>query len=429
MRYDKNRDGQFSSDEVKAIVEDLVAEKETVTSLARELMMEEVHSHTQTYKCVCGFFGLALYCFLGAGVFQLLERPTESKYVIFMNKEIENLNTSLARFEDIVTVCQDPAAAQAALNETGTLIFSLVEEPPDLNNLNWNFPSAVFFATTLVSTIGYGSFCAVTTAGRAWTVMFSTIGIVYFAFVLTLTSERLVRMVNFTTGKILSKGNDYYMSSGTGAFALALISCVYILFVSAMASVMNADWEFGDSMYFSCITFTTIGLGDFAPSADPERDQFFNAFKFFTFSVFTLVGMSLISALLQEVSDYIVHRSKLIRAQLELKAKKLLLSKHSNSGKNSRVVRKMMQSIHEKHLEVEALKQEQYMGDDIHHATAKIGILPGRTGISRTQGNAIASNAVKDIVEGDCIGKIKGQGDVDDTIDSLFTTDIEDHSL
>jgi hypothetical protein len=47
----------------------------------------------------------------------------------------------------------------------------------DSTNLNWEMPSAIFFVTTIVTTIGYGTFAPGTDAGKTFTVIFAFIGI------------------------------------------------------------------------------------------------------------------------------------------------------------------------------------------------------------------------------------------------------------
>jgi len=52
------------------------------------------------------------------------------------------------------------------------------------------------------------------------------------------------------------------------------------------------DWSWVDSLYFSVITLTTVGYGDFAPTTD--------AAKLFTV-LYLVVGISLLGASLNEI--------------------------------------------------------------------------------------------------------------------------------
>eukprot|EP00935_MAST-01C_sp_MAST-1C-sp1_P001823 g1823.t1 len=50
---------------------------------------------------------------------------------------------------------------------------------------DWSFPGATFFALTVFTSIGYGTYVPVTTAGKGFTMFFAIVGYVIFAFVST----------------------------------------------------------------------------------------------------------------------------------------------------------------------------------------------------------------------------------------------------
>ena len=57
------------------------------------------------------------------------------------------------------------------------LLLTLCVGGGDSTNLNWEMPSAIFFVTTIVTTIGYGTFAPGTDGGKTFTVIFAFIGI------------------------------------------------------------------------------------------------------------------------------------------------------------------------------------------------------------------------------------------------------------
>ena len=68
----------------------------------------------------------------------------------------------------------------------------------DPSNLNWEFPSAVFFIITIVTTIGYGTFAPTTDAGKAFTVIYAFIGIAYFGVVVGKVGHVVVEGIKAT---------------------------------------------------------------------------------------------------------------------------------------------------------------------------------------------------------------------------------------
>ena len=42
----------------------------------------------------------------------------------------------------------------------------------------------------------------------------------------------------------------------------------YVIFGAAVMKMFERDWEFIEAVYFSWITLSTIGLGDFVPGKD-----------------------------------------------------------------------------------------------------------------------------------------------------------------
>ena len=56
--------------------------------------------------------------------------------------------------------------------------------------LNWTPYGAIFFLSTVVTTVGYGTYCPGTTAGRLITCLAAFFGLAWFGYILTLTAER-----------------------------------------------------------------------------------------------------------------------------------------------------------------------------------------------------------------------------------------------
>ena len=111
----------------------------------------------------------------------------------------------------------------------------------------------------------YGNHCPQTAAGKGITSVFGMIGTIYFAFCLTLVSERAVRLLSLLAGRCQGKTSGYKMPARSAFRVLAYIVLAYIM-LFAVAGGALSSWSIGDSLYFAVITFSTTGLGDFSPS-------------------------------------------------------------------------------------------------------------------------------------------------------------------
>lgn len=165
---------------------------------------------------------------------------------------------------------------------------------------NWALPSSVFFAMTIVSTIGYGTFSPSTSAGMCFTMFYAIFSIAYFGYFLTITSDRILEFIKYVSKKI--KGKKYRLTPVVQLKIVSFSALAYLILLAVGGPVFD-DWRYTDSLYFAVITFTTIGLGDYAPSFSGTASNSFRAAGYFTYALATLFGLALLSAFLGGISD------------------------------------------------------------------------------------------------------------------------------
>jgi hypothetical protein len=119
----------------------------------------------------------------------------------------------------------------------------------DPDNLNWEFPSAVFFVITIVTTIGYGTFAPTTSAGKAFTVIFAFVGIAYFGMVVGLVGHQVVLAIQNTAKCCCHRKKKGYKLNGKKTLLWTILMMVVYIVIIGMGAHAAADWDVGDGMY------------------------------------------------------------------------------------------------------------------------------------------------------------------------------------
>uniref|UniRef100_A0A8C5NDR6 2P domain potassium channel Talk-1 n=1 Tax=Gouania willdenowi TaxID=441366 RepID=A0A8C5NDR6_GOUWI len=200
------------------------------------------------------------YLLIGAIVFQVLEREAENNNRNHF--QLEKLNF-LANYtcldgvalEKFVQVILD--AWENGVNPSGN----------STNPTNWDFSSSFFFAGTVVTTIGYGNLSPSTVCGQVFCVFYALCGIpLNLAFLkqlgkcLTVHLGRLERGMVSKTVEVLAVSFFFI----TGSLLFLIIPPLLFSYVEG--------WTFGEGFYFTFITLSTIGFGDYVVGTDPGKE-------------------------------------------------------------------------------------------------------------------------------------------------------------
>jgi len=333
------------------------------------------------------YLSLAAYTAIGAKIFQALEHPVEEDKLLDLQDRVlrerqnfvhfifngswnsvvhrQNIDTKLLDYEQTVAL----GATSGIDMETKDVIYK------------WSYIQAVFFTSTILTTIGYGNIAPVTTAGRVFCLLFAIVGIPFTLSVIADVGQIFATLLSTVWGKykhllepIKAKIQEYKKRRrerekeknreegqelneddddddddedeegfGTNALTafLALAFLTAFLSIGSIIFTFWEDWTFFEAFYFCFITMTTIGFGDIVPDFRfnearqiPEKTAYM-----LICMIYILVGLAFTSTIIELVRrqyNETWRKMQELRAQIQaqLKLAATLKQMQDQAGKN-----------------------------------------------------------------------------------------------
>ncbi|XP_056147861.1 potassium channel subfamily K member 1b [Lampris incognitus] len=273
-----------------------------------------IQSHKSTWYFVSLVLGYLLYLVFGAVVFSSVELPYEDllrQELRVVKKQFLQDNACLSeeRLEDFLS------RALAASNY-GVSILNNASA-----NWNWDFTSALFFASTVLSTTGYGHTAPLSDGGKAFCIVYSVIGIPFTLLFLTAVVQRI--MVFSTRRPVMYIHRRWGLSKPLVAIAhatlLAMLAVsLFFLIPAAIFSALEENWNFLESFYFCFISLSTIGLGDYVPG-EAFNQKFRELYKV-GITVYLILGLIVMLVVLETFCE--LQQLKQLRKMFYLKKEK-----------------------------------------------------------------------------------------------------------
>ncbi|XP_067883910.1 potassium channel subfamily K member 6 [Heterodontus francisci] len=207
------------------------------------------------------------YLLLGAVIVSLVERPHERR----LREELRDLKSRLLNTSSCLAEADLEHFLERALtaDRYGVSILNNTS-----HKTNWDFPSAFFFASTLITTVGYGHTTPLSNGGKAFSIFFASLGVPLTMLVLTVIAQRLMVFLTYRPIRLCQARLGYTKQQVTRVHFLLLLLLALVSFFlipSAIFSAIERNWSFLDAFYFCFISLTTIGLGDYVPGEQTNQ--------------------------------------------------------------------------------------------------------------------------------------------------------------
>ncbi|KAM3875412.1 potassium channel subfamily K member 6 [Diretmus argenteus] len=225
-----------------------------------------MRSGSKSWLLLAGFvLFYVLYLLLGALVFSSIERPVEDG----LKSDIEALKRQFLNQSCVnATSLEEFLVKVLTANKYGVSVLRNASV-----NSNWDLASSMFFANTLVTTVGYGHTTPLSDTGKMFSILYALIGVPFTMLVLTACVQRLMYPLVHAPISLFQSSGLQPRPATAVHFTLLLVLVVLGFFVApaAVFSAVEVSWSFLDAVYFCFISLCTIGLGDFVPGEQPGQ--------------------------------------------------------------------------------------------------------------------------------------------------------------
>ncbi|XP_053619203.1 potassium channel subfamily K member 9-like isoform X2 [Plodia interpunctella] len=227
---------------------------------------------------VCTF----TYLLVGAAVFDALESTTE-------RRRFEVLQA----IEGIIIRKYNITEEDFRVMETVVL-----KSEPHKAGQQWKFTGAFYYATTVLTTIGYGHSTPATIGGKLFTMFYAIVGIPLGLIMFQSIGERVNRLSSVII-KSIKRAMNCKQINATEVDLICVVTTLSSLTIAGGAAAFSTceGWSYFDSVYYCFITLTTIGFGDMVAL---QRDNALNrkpSYVMFAL-IFILFGLAIVAACL-----------------------------------------------------------------------------------------------------------------------------------
>ncbi|XP_043855248.1 potassium channel subfamily K member 17 [Dromiciops gliroides] len=204
------------------------------------------------------------YLALGTSVFQALESGAARDSKEGFQKEKW---ASLSNY-----TCLDSRALDALIRDIIQEYRSGVIFPSNTTSMGrWELAGSFFFSVSTITTIGYGNLSPQTMGARLFCIFFALLGIPLNLVLLNRLGRLMLSWVQHWAQWLAgAQKNQARARWFAGSCALLSGLLLFFLLPPILFSYMEG-WSYDEGFYYSFITLSTVGFGDYVIGMDPER--------------------------------------------------------------------------------------------------------------------------------------------------------------
>lgn len=248
------------------------------------------HGHRHHIKChpkLLVFLGILtvaqlLVLLVGARLYVYIEEPHEIDEQNAYHIQKRSLDNEFCNtfFPENQTRCDDALAA----HDANLAVLRRYDVQGSAIDTDWDFWNAVIFMASTTTTVGWGVMTPETKSGQILSIVFIIFGIpmsLTLFGIIGVYLKRLVHHLVFHTASYLDlKPHTQIPYHRTSMFVAIVMTFVYMVLVGQyyQSDHLNAGGDvFGDQdpmwrcFYFTVISFSTVGYGDFLVQADQDN--------------------------------------------------------------------------------------------------------------------------------------------------------------
>ncbi|CAF3038123.1 unnamed protein product [Rotaria socialis] len=237
--------------------------------------------------CALMFIVLA-YLMFGAAVFDALESKEEAR-------TRATLRLKMAR----ILYRNDTIQNESAFHSLTSAIFENRHVRTGTAK-QWTFPGAFYFSTLVVTLIGYGHTTPKTIGGKIFCMAYTVAGVPLNLIMFQSTGERLNTIISFVLARLKRLfGFRRQKVTGFELIAVEFGMTTMLILGGSFIFCKQEKWTYFESIYYSFVTFWTIGFGDLVPLASVQRsgESLYSRWGYFVFTIsFIVFGLAIMAS-------------------------------------------------------------------------------------------------------------------------------------
>ncbi|XP_033634712.1 potassium channel subfamily K member 16-like [Asterias rubens] len=255
------------------------------------------------------------YIFIGSSFFLKIEGPHQvtvrDEYFDFLRLFVQNNSACGMSVDDLKAILTHVNVAKAeGLLHPETILNEGVSNV-------WTMPNSIVFASTIVTTIGYGRLVPRTVGGQVFCIIYAIFGIPMCYFMLSVVGDTFQSLWHHSK-RLFDKSLICIQAKKSRLVIGGLVTCIVIWTVTialpSLVFVATEHWNFGHALYFSFISMSTIGFGDFTFGIEQSKPLTTQQDWIYKLGIllYFLIGLSVISIVYRGV--WRAQRARLKRA-------------------------------------------------------------------------------------------------------------------